>query len=209
MYHLMKVLKSITDRIRIVLLAYFILTTNFLVGYSQKTVQEKWKPDIKDSDKYDQGFLRYWQYVKPYKLKIINDSIIVNNEINNPIIIPTDYQLSKEFTYKSVTNDTTFKLAIRRLNYTNFHYSINIYYRDKLASSRSGVAILEPTFYLGAEGDFRTNDGRVYKMNDYIIMKDGNQDVRLMIPEGTKEVVYYIDNISNRRVQFQIMKENK
>jgi hypothetical protein len=203
-----KLISSI-NRFRIVLLAYFILTTNFLVGYSQKIVQEKWKPDIKNSAKYDPGFLKYWQYVKPYKLKIINDSIIVNNEINRPIIIPTDYQLSKEFTYKAVTNDTIFKLTIRRINYTNFHYSINIYYRDKLEFTRSGVAILEPTFYLGAESDFRTNDGRVYKMNDYIITKDGNQDVRLMIPEGTKEAVNYIDKFSNRWVQFQLTKENK
>jgi hypothetical protein len=205
----MKRFISLIYKSRTWLLAYFILTTNFQLGYSQKTVQEKWKPAIKDSTKYDQDFLKYWQYVKPYKLKIINDSIIVNNEINSPIIIPTDYQLGKEFIFKVVSNDSIFKLAIRRINFTNFHYSIDIYYRDISVFLKSGVAILEPTFYLGSEGDFQANDGRVYKMNDYIISNEGNKDVMLMIPEGTKEAIYYIDKLSKRQIQFKLSEGNK
>ena len=202
-------LTCISNKIRFTLFFHAIFIVTFISGYSQNSIIEVWKSDIKDTSQYDHSFLKYWEYVKPNRLKIVHDSIIINNETNNPIIIPTEYPVGKEFRYSAFLHDTTYYLVVKRINYTNFQYSLDILFTGKLILSQVGIAVLEPSFYLGAEGAFQDNKGHFYRMNEYIIAKKNKLEIKLTIPEGTKDPIYYQDQISNRKINFNLSKRRK
>ena len=174
----------------------FILIICTSTSYSQIT---KWKPKIIDSTEYDASFLKYWEHVKPFDLIMTYDSIIVNNEKNNPILIPTDLPKNIDVHYSCIADDTLYKLTVRRVNYTNLQYEINGILNLDTIFLRHGTAILDPSFYLGSEGIFEKSKVEIYGMNEYNIIIDKQVEAKLLVPSGTDEIIDYIENQNDIR----------
>ena len=73
---------------------------------------------------YDAQFIKYWDHLWEVGVLITQDSIIVNNEREEPIIIPTDFPLHQKVSYHALDQDTSYAMVIERLNYTNLSFSI-------------------------------------------------------------------------------------
>jgi hypothetical protein len=97
---------------------------------------------------------------------LIADSIIVNNNRADAIIIPTDLPLNEIIIYGAKRGDKLYKLTVKRINYSTVEYEY-IQKEKKIIVSRKGLASLAPTFYYGVEGTIETKD-KTYGMNKYI-----------------------------------------
>lgn len=188
-----------------IITTYLILVLSLSFAYSQND----WVVEIKDSTQYDIGFLNYWQYVKPYSLTITNDSIIVNKEYHDPILIPTDLTLNQDSYYELKSNDTLYQLTVRRVNYTNIDYSIKGKTKNEVFFSRQGTAILESSFHLGSEGVYEKNEDEIYGMNDYNIEINGLGEIKLLIPVGTDEIIDYIERQGENQLYLSFNKIEK
>lgn len=193
-----------------VLLSYFTVVFSVCIVYSQENKEVDWAIDIIDSTQYDIDFLQYWKQVKPYPVRIVNDSIIINDESESPVLIPTDLGLDQVYNYKCEVSDTSYILTIKRVNYTNIEYFIEGTANEVVVFGRKGVAILEPSFYLAAEGLFERGEDEVYNMNDYNIVLNDLGEIKLLIPEGTDKRIDYIEQQGARNIYLSFDKlENK
>lgn len=180
-----------------------------ILSFSYSYSQDKWEVEIKDSTAYDIGFINYWRHVKPYSLKITNDSIVVNKEYHDPILIPTDLRLNQESYYELKSNDTLYQLTVKRVNYTNIEYLIKGKTKNEVFFSREGMAILESSFYLGSEGVYEKNEGEIYGMSDYNIELNGLGEIKLLIPVGTDEIIDYIERQGENKLYLSFNKIEK
>jgi len=178
-----------------------IVVTSFVFlnvfGFSQNIEENNWKVCVKDSTQYDSSFLKYWKYVKPHSLRISNDSIIVGGRIEEAIIIPTDLPMAHKCYYEFSNNGINYSLIVSRLNFTNIAFFIEGKKDNKVIFKRNGEAILESTFYLGSEGLYEKNENEVYGMNDYNIQLNETVESKLLIAQGTKERISYIEKNKN------------
>uniref|UniRef100_UPI0040492FB8 hypothetical protein n=1 Tax=Flavobacterium sp. TaxID=239 RepID=UPI0040492FB8 len=171
--------------------------------------QEVWDVKIKDSTQYDIEFLNYWKHVKPYALKITNDSIIVNKEYNDPILIPKDLPLNQAIYYELKSKDTLYQMTVKRVNFTNIEYTIIGKAKNETFFSRQGIAILKPTFHLGSEGVYEKSEDEFYGMNDYNITSNGLDEMKLLIPTGTVEISDYIEQQGENKIYLSFNKLGK
>ncbi len=171
--------------------------------------QDNWEFIVKDSAQYDIKFLNYWRHVKPYSLAITNDSILVNKEYNNPILIPTDLPLNKESYYELKSSNTIYQLTVKRINYTNIEYTIKEKTKHKIFFSRQGTAILEPSFHLGAEGVYQKDEDEIYGMNEYHAEMNELREIKLLIPAGTDERIEYIEQQGETKLHLPFSKTVK
>jgi len=98
---------------------------------------------------------------------LIADSIIVNNDRADAIIIPTDLPLNEIIIYSAKRGDKLYKLTVKRINYSTVEYEYIQKEKNKIIVSRNGLASLAPTFFYGVEGTIETKD-KTYGMNKYI-----------------------------------------
>jgi len=125
---------------------------------------------IKDESKYSQIFVtEFKERHSIYEtVSLIDDTIIVNNDRDGHIIIPTDLPLNQQVTYQKTDNSKKQVLTVKRINYSTLEYN---YYEDtngQKTNPREGKADLEPVFYYGAEGAFEDENENIYGMNEYI-----------------------------------------
>jgi len=146
---------------------------------------------VLDSSQYDSNFIKYWEHVKNYGVIFSKDSIIIEGDKSNAVIIPTDLPLEQNVTYKAIQGDTTYILVVNRLNYTNIYFLIIGTKNNKTVFERKDTAILESSFHLGSEGVYEKSENEIYGMNDYNI-SDGNNH-KLLIPVGTIEAINYYE----------------
>jgi|GEM_PF-1874707 len=177
------------------------------LAYSQTITTNDWKLEIRDSSNYNQSFLKYWRFVKPNPLTIKNDSIIINNDVFNPIIIPTDLPLNEQLLYDYHTNDTIYELKAKRINFTDIEFSINGKYLEKIFFTRNGLSVLSPTFYLGSAGIYKQNEEEILSMNAYEVKQSHNKKSKLLIATGTDEVIDYAENENNIKIYFSFTKK--
>ena len=125
---------------------------------------------IKDETKYSEKFLsEFKKYHEIYEtVSLIEDTIIVNNDRENIVIIPTDLPLNKKVIYESTEKEKKQILTVNRVNISTLEYSYYEIVKGKKTNERQGKADLAPTFYFGAEGTFEDEDENVYGMNEYI-----------------------------------------
>jgi hypothetical protein len=126
---------------------------------------------IKDSTKYSKEFLKDFKEKhslnKVETVALIDDTIIINNDRKGLIVIPTDLPLDKKIVYEGKRKDTTYRLIVKRINYSTIEYEYNEKQADKIIGHKEGLASLDPTFYYGAEGLIEIDD-KAYGMNKYI-----------------------------------------
>ncbi len=182
------------------LLTIFILTNTILLSQD--------KGDSKpDSSQYDETFLARWEDLISNGIALRKDSIIIDNEISEVILIPTDLPIKEDVNYSAVKNDTIYSLVVTRLNYTNVKFSIVGKHKQIIVFKRRDIAILESTFHLGAEGIYENKDGEMYPMNDYNI--DENGDQKLLIPVGTTEAIHYYESTEGKPIELFFSKTDK
>lgn len=151
---------------------------------------------VTDSSLYAKEFLRYWERIYPDKVTINKDSIIVNNKKSDVIIIPTDIPL-KPIWYYAEQGDSTFKMFVGRINYTDISFYIKLSVKGKNGNTLigKGIARLQNAFWLGSEGVYETND-KDYGMNQYFDINNhqGYAYRKLLIPFGTNEIIDYVQD---------------
>lgn len=139
---------------------------------------------IKDTTKYSVKFLKEFKdrHNSYETVSLISDTIIINDDRNGLIIIPTDLPLKKKLFYRSPLKDrkSYYKLWITRINYSTIEYE----YGEDDKGVLHGFADLEPVFYFGAEGTFEDKDGRVFGMNEYIDNSSDSCSVTILIGVG-------------------------
>lgn len=176
-----------------IILFVFLISNDLL--FSQNDYN---KVVVNDTNLYDNDFINYWGYLKNYGVYISNDSIIVGGNREDVIIIPTDLPLKQDIKYKTTKGDTTYLLIVNRQNYTNVYFLIIGTNNNDTVFERKNIAILEPSFHLGAEGVYGKNDDEIYGMNDYNITNHGNH--KLLIPVGTIEVINYYEPLNSGEI---------
>ena len=125
---------------------------------------------IKDETKYSENFLsEFKKHHGIYEtVSLIEDTIMINNDRDGLIVIPTDLPLNETVTYEKTANEKAQILTLKRVNISTVEYSYHEAVNDKKVNDRAGSADLQPTFYLGTQGTFEDEDENVYGMNRYI-----------------------------------------
>lgn len=70
--------------------------------------------------------------------------------------------------YSGTDRKTSVNLQLRRLNLTSVHYAYECKRGGKIQDSGSGIAMLNPGFYLASETDEDDADGTAYLCSEYI-----------------------------------------
>lgn len=131
---------------------------------------------IKDITHYDPSFIKGLKSGLGYEtIKVIDDSLYYTYRPNTrpgtlvtyKYTIPTNLELNEVTSFTAVNDNKPFALVLKRTNYTNLVYQLK--QEDK--TIKSGVAILQSTFYFGAEGQDDENGNSIY-LRQYI---DPNQ----------------------------------
>ncbi len=125
---------------------------------------------IGDETKYSQTFLMEFKdrHSIYETVSLIDDTIIINNDRVEHIIIPTDLPLNQQVTYKKTVNGKKQVLTVKRINYSTLEYNYYEETNGQKTNQRQGIADLEPVFYFGAEGTFEDENENIYGMNEYI-----------------------------------------
>lgn len=174
------------------ILSIVLFMSSFLFAQEKRTLKQ-------DSSQYDTQFVAKWGDLKSNGVELRKDSIIISGDIDHVVIIPTDLPLKQDVKYQAIKGDIIYDLVVNRLNYTNVYFSIVGIQGQKNVFERTDTAILESSFHLGSEGIYENNKGEIYPMNDYIITDVGEH--KLLIPEGTTEVVHYYESTELKRIE--------
>lgn len=143
---------------------------------------------IKDEKQYSETFLAEFKAKHGIyeTVALINDTIIINNDRENFILIPTDLPLDRLVTYEKSSEGIKYTLTVKRINFSTLEYSYFETVNEKKENEKQGQADLEPIFYFGAEGTFEDENENVYGMNEYI--NSSNNDCRTLIYIGVGSI---------------------
>ena len=117
---------------------------------------------IKDINQYDPSFVKGLKSGLGYEtIKVIDDSFYYTYRPNNKpdtlvtykYTIPTNLELNKQISFSTIRENIPFTLLLKRTNYTNIEYQL----KREGKTIKSGVVILQSTFYFGKEGQ---DDGK-------------------------------------------------
>lgn len=112
------------------------------------------------------------------------DSIIVNNETQNPVIIPTDLPENTVIRYSCQKRRTTYNLLVRRLNYTDVYFKIFGFSNKKLILKHCDTAHLSPSFYNASDGTYEDENGNLFGLNNFHF-ESNRTSGQLLIPNGS------------------------
>ncbi len=127
---------------------------------------------IKDITQYDPSFVKGLKSGLGYEtIKVIDDSLYYTYRPNNKpdtlvtykYTIPTNLELNKQISFSTIRENIPFTLLLKRTNYTNIEYQLRLEER----TIKSGVAILQSTFYFGKEGQ-DDEEGKPIYLEQYI-----------------------------------------
>lgn len=125
---------------------------------------------IHDEKQYSKTFLTEFKVRHSIyeTVALIYDTIIINSDRENFILIPTDLPLDKLVTYEESADGIKFSLTVKRINYSTLEYYYFEIVDGKNKNEKQGQADLEPIFYFGSEGTFEDENENVYGMNEYV-----------------------------------------
>ena len=175
------------------------IALSFQLHINAQSNTEEWKIEGADYSDYDSSFVSYWGYVRPYSVKFSEDSIIIDGNTNDAILLPTDLVLDETYTYRSTKNDTLFTLSVRRVNFTNVTFKMNAYAKSASVLELNGTAILRNTFYMGSEGVYEKSENESFPMNDFVCSINDSTYVAMLIPIGTNEIIGYSHDIKGSK----------
>jgi diphthamide synthase subunit DPH2 len=143
---------------------------------------------IKHENKYSDSFLK--EFKKRHSIyetvSLLNDTIVVNNDKEDFVLIPTDLPLNVEVVYEAEKETDAHTLKVKRINISTLEYSYIRKNNGRITEQKQGEAHLEIIFYYGAQGTFEDEDGITYGMNKYY-MDDYEKNDYLLIGVGNIE----------------------
>ncbi len=159
---------------------------------------------IKDETRYSKTFIKeFKKYHSSYEtVSLIDDTIIVNNDRRELIIIPTDLPLKKTVTYEKTEKNKKKSLYITRINISTIEYNYYEIVNWRKENHRQGTADLQPTFYFGAEGTFDDENGITYGMNKYIDNSVKDSWTNIYIGVGNIDKSFLIQGFETDRHKF-------
>ena len=159
---------------------------------------------IKDETAYSKNFIsQFKQYHGMYEtVSLIEDTIIVNNDREDFIIIPTDLPLNELFFYGKAEKEKEQILTVKRVNISTLEYTYYETVNGTKANGRQGMADLQPVFYFGAEGTFEDEDGTMYGMNKYTDYSGKDCWTSIYVGVGSTEKSFLIYDCETGRQKF-------
>ncbi len=132
---------------------------------------------VKDTTQYASSFIKKLKesYVGYETLIVKDDSLIIRHRMNNSrrdtIVLskytfPTNLELNKEIVFSTRNKDTS--LVLKRTNYTNIEYQV----KNGKETIKAGTAILQSTFYFGAEFDHDENGKEIVSRQYFNLTSD-------------------------------------
>ena len=160
---------------------------------------------IKDKTKYSKQFIsEFKKYHGIYEtVSLIEDTIIINNDRKELIIIPTDLPLNKIIVYKNEDKENEQTLSVKRVNISTLEYNYYKIVNGRKVNERQGKADLQPIFYYGAEGTFEDKDENIYGMNRYIDYSEKDCWTYIYIGVRSIEKSFLIYGCENDRYKFR------
>jgi hypothetical protein len=143
---------------------------------------------IKDKSQYDPIFIKGLK-LEPgdESIKVIDDSLFCtyrpknkpDSLVTHRYSIPTNLTLNKEIIFSTICDNVAHTLVLKRTNYTNIGYRL----MQEEKTIISGVAILQSTFYFGAEGQDDGNGKPIY-LRQYIDPKKCGAIIQVEIEQA-------------------------
>lgn len=150
---------------------------------------------IKDTTQYSASFVNDLKQSKGYEtLKVIDDSLFYTYRPNtkpetlvtDKYAIPTNLEQNKEAVFLTKLRGNTFTLILKRTNYTNIKYQL----KQDEKTIKSGVAMLQDSFYFGAENTIDEKGERIF-LNQYIDKKGSETYIKIEIEHAERASVAY------------------
>jgi len=173
---------------------------------------------IKDEIKYSENFIsQFKKYHGIYEtvslIELIEDTIIVNSDRKDTIIIPTDLPLNKMIIYEKLEKEKKQILTVKRINISTLEYNYYEIINGKKVNERQGTADLDPTFHYAAEGTFEDENENIYGMNKYVDYSEKDLWCRTYILVGVgsieKSSLIYYHNTNKNKVEIPLTRQNK
>jgi len=160
---------------------------------------------IKDEKQYSETFLAEFKAKHSIyeTVALIGDTIIINNDRNNFILIPTDLPLDRLITYEESANGIKYTLTVKRINLSTLEYGYFETVNGKMKNEKQGHADLEPVFYFGAEGTFEDKNENVYGMNEYINFSKNDCQTVIYIGVGSIEKTFMKQDCKSETDKFK------
>lgn len=160
---------------------------------------------IKDKTQYSETFLKEFKAKHNiYKtVALIGDTIIINEDRENIILIPSDLPLNRFVTYEEDTDGIKYTLIVKRINFSTLKYNYFETVNEKIKNEEQGQADLEPVFYFGAEGTFEDENENVYGMNEYISFSKDDCQAIIYIGVGSIEKTFMKRQCKSEATEFK------
>ena len=166
---------------------------------------------IKDINQYDPSFVKGLKLDLDYKtIKVIDDSLYYTYRPNTKqdslvtfkYSIPTNLKLNEAIPFTVVSENKPFTLVLKRTNYTNLEYKL----KREEKTIKSGVAILQSTFYFGAEGQDDENGKPIY-LRQYIDPNKCGAIVQVEISQAKiASITWCIDDKNDKWITLPIFR---
>jgi hypothetical protein len=121
---------------------------------------------VNNPELYSEDFVGYWHGFSD-SMTISSDSVMVENDKNHTILIPTALPLNEEVVYASKDEAITTMLKIKRTDYSTVTYDYSETESSKTIVQKKGVLLLMPSYYMDAPGSFEEGDEE-YTMVEYV-----------------------------------------
>lgn len=152
---------------------------------------------IKDTTVYDSSFIRGLKSNLGYEtIQVFGDSFLYTYRPNTKpdtlitfeYTIPTNLEQNKEIRFTATIENLPYVLILKRTNYTNIEYQL----RQAEKVIKSGTAILQSSFYFGAEtqGDEK---GRTIYLRQYIDNERCGAVLKVEIDHGKIATISWCD----------------
>lgn len=157
---------------------------------------------VSDPSMYDSVVISYWNLVPPsYNVRFTYDSILVEGRLET--MFPNDLPLNQDMRYQHLQGDTTFSLIVQKVSYTNLAFRFWGEVQQDTFSIIQGTAVLATTFPLAVSGFYeREEDEEVFGMYDYNFTLDSLVNGRLLVPDGTHDIIEFYLYVSRHKQQY-------
>jgi hypothetical protein len=164
---------------------------------------------VKDTTQYASSFIKELKklYSTYETLTVKDDSFLITSRSNQGLFsynckIPKSLELNRETVFSSKNKDKI--LVLKRTNYTDLEYRVK---NEKEETLSSGTAVLQSTFFLGAEMDHDEN-GNETESYQYFDTDSGCTLIKVEIFHARFASITYLDRKANKlEALYQLLRE--
>ena len=148
---------------------------------------------VHDSSQYSPDFISELRILdRTYNtIRLIGKYLIINE--SDTCSIPTELPINEVANYQAIKGDTTYRLGLKRINYTNIDY--DFWVDDKLI--KSGQVLLPADLCLGYEST--DDNGELVPLNQYFDKKGIWTCVKIEIGNANRVTFYMQSDIDSTK----------